>query len=98
MKSFITSIGVSLLTKVAGYGLDCSFPIHNTTLYADCGDLGDRTQAYENYMNGCRAYYSAEDCDSEEEHRLKLNRLQPQSMVVSYSSILVIACKNSMDA
>lgn len=65
----------------AEYGLDCSFPIHSKQL--KCGNLlGDKQSTYQKFMEGCRDYYGAEDCDYEEDVRIAMNIRQPQSMVV----------------
>ena len=86
-KTLLVLISSSFAGTGAGYGLDCSFAIHNETFRSDCGDLGDRREAYQTYMDGCRAYYSPEDCDREEGKRLAMSRRQPQSMVVSGCTI-----------
>jgi hypothetical protein len=75
-----------LVRETNGYGFDCSFPIFNETFSRDCGDLPDRSQVYKKYMEGCRAYYSEEDCEEEEESRILHNRLQPISSVVSFTA------------
>ena len=69
----------------AGYGLDCSFPMHSYEL--SCGDLlGDRKAIYDEFMQGCREKWGekgATRCDNNEEERLAMIRRQPQSIVVS---------------
>jgi hypothetical protein len=87
--TLFVSVFSLLAGKAAGYGLDCSFPIHNQTFNSDCGDLGDRREAYAAYMDGCRAHYSPMECDYEESTRLAMNRRQPQSMVVSPFKMLL---------
>lgn len=67
---------------VRGYGADCSFAIFNETLRSDCGDLPEKSVAYNEYMDGCDRYYSEEECRSEEVLRLISNRIQPIAMVV----------------
>jgi hypothetical protein len=67
------------------YGADVSFPVHYGTLKP--GPLGNRSELYEHYMNGCRKYYKdkGDRCDSYEKDRLEMSLRQPQSMVVSIS-------------
>lgn len=70
----------------ADYGVDCSFPIHSREWR--CGDLlRNRTQMYEDFMLGCRAYHGkqAKRCDMTEEDRIRMSLRQPQSMV-NYTS------------
>lgn len=58
------------------YGVDCSYPIHYGIDKKKC------PQWYENYqrvMKGCYAYYSKEECDSNEADRLRMNLEQPRS-------------------
>lgn len=72
-----------LVTGTRGYGLDCSFPIHNQTFGEDCDGLEGRRQIYETFMVGCSSRYGFAACKSEEQKRLKMNRDQPLSMIVS---------------
>lgn len=65
------------------YGTDCSFAVHKEDVRPDCA-IGNQRQLYQEYMDGCREYYSPEDCDSEETVRLEMNVRQPQSIVVSF--------------
>ena len=73
------------------YGVDTSFPIHqsfltgSTSLNATKSIFGnDRIQAYSDFFSGCLRYYGSKDkahlCHQHEEQRLKLNRLQPSEM------------------
>lgn len=68
-----------------GYGLDCSWPIHN--FESSCGDmLGDRKAVYDEYLRGCREKWGSKGavrCTQGEADRLEMSRRQPQSMVVS---------------
>lgn len=82
---------VDLVGTISSYGLDCSFPIHNTTLNCGTEVLGDRTSIYGQYMEGCRKTYSTERCDEGENERIRMNIRQPQSMVVSFSFTLCFA-------
>ena len=62
------------------YGVDCSFPIHSTQL--KCGSLlGDRQSVYDDFMKGCRDKYGNE-CDSNEEKRIRASLDQPLSVTV----------------
>ena len=67
-----------------GYGLDCSWPIHN--LESSCGNLlGDRKTVHEEYIRGCGEKYGAKGvarCAQGDKDRLEMSRRQPQSMVV----------------
>ena len=78
------SVVVTANNEDEGYGLDCSFPVHNKE--SSCGNLlGDRKAIYEEYIQGCRKQWGAKGaarCDMNEEDRLKMSRRQPQSMVV----------------
>lgn len=71
----------------ADYGVDCSFPIHSREW--GCGDLlGNRTQIYNDFMDGCRAHlgaHQAHRCDATEDDRLAMSVRQPMSMV-NYTS------------
>ena len=70
----------------AGYGVDCSFPIHSNEW--KCGDLlGDRKKFYEDFMEGCRRKHGKKGwrCDETEADRLVMSLRQPQSMV-NYTS------------
>lgn len=69
----------------ADYGVDCSFPIHHPNHWS-CGDLlGNRSQIYHHFMEGCHEYYrskkQASRCDGTEADRLEMSVRQPQSMV-----------------
>ena len=92
---FTTAIGVA---KAQGdYGLDCSWPIHDTEL--NCGSLlGDRQAVHEEYMEGCKQKWGsrgAQRCDFNEKDRLEMSRRQPQSMVVSRIDTVLAAANSS---
>jgi len=67
-----------------GYGLACSWPIHN--IESSCGDLlGDRKAVHEEYIRGCGEKFGAKGvacCSQGDKDRLEMSRRQPQSMVV----------------
>ena len=68
------------------YGVDCSFPIHSDSV-SNCPQkdifADDRQASYERFMQGCRDYYGKKGhlCDEYETDRIRMSRLQPQSMV-----------------
>lgn len=85
----VGSFAIAEEESSAGYGLDCSWPIHN--LESSCGDLlGDRKSVYDEYMRGCREKWGekgAPRCAHGDEERITMNRRQPQSMVVSIGGV-----------
>jgi prolyl 4-hydroxylase len=66
------------------YGVDVSFPVHHLNFAQDHQPLGDRRKAYEEFMEGCRQYYSdaPDSCDLTEEDRCAMSVRQPASMQV----------------
>jgi prolyl 4-hydroxylase len=86
--ALILAANIGTTTAVVQYGVDCSFPIHYESHWS-CGDLlGNRTQFYHDFMEGCRAYHGkkqAHRCDGTEQDRLEMSLRQPQSMV-NYTS------------
>ncbi|KAL7432610.1 hypothetical protein ACHAXH_001811 [Discostella pseudostelligera] len=64
------------------YGVDVSFPVHHLNFAQDHQPLGDRRKAYEEFMEGCRQYYSdaPDSCDLTEEDRCAMSVRQPASM------------------
>lgn len=67
----------------ASYGVDVSFPVHYST-FAKEKPLGDKEQAYGEFIQGCREHYSSNPkaCDITEEDRLAMSLRQPASMQV----------------
>lgn len=64
------------------YGVDHSFAVHHGIF--DSSALGkERTQKYDDYMQGCRDMYEKKGniCDETERERLVMSVRQPQSMV-----------------
>jgi hypothetical protein len=75
------------------YGVDVSFPVHHLT-FAQDQPIGNRRKLYEEFLNGCRAYYpdAPESCDLTEEDRVKMSIRQPASMQVRWMVMEGIAC------
>ena len=83
--SILLTSPLSIVHASAEYGVDCSFPIHHENHWS-CGNLlGNRSQIYHNFMEGCHEYYrskhQASRCDGTEADRLEMSLRQPQSMV-----------------
>ena len=74
------------------YGVDVSFPVHHLT-FAQDEPIGNRRKLYEEFLNGCRAYYpdAPESCDLTEEDRVKMSIRQPASMQVRWMVLEGIA-------
>jgi len=69
--------------ECSSYGVDVSFPIHNENVSpVKNNPLGDRAAAYEEFIEGCRAFYGkkADRCDQTEKDRIAMSLRQPQSM------------------
>lgn len=85
VSSFAFASGGAEQQTETGYGLDCSWPIHN--MESSCGDLlGDRKAIHDEYIRGCGEKWGAKGiarCAEGEKDRLAMSRRQPRSMVVS---------------
>ena len=78
----VSLLVIPLAALAADFGVDCSWPIHSTSL--NCGGtLGDRKAVYDEYMDGCRQKWGskgAKRCDANEKDRIEMTKRQPQSM------------------
>lgn len=65
------------------YGVDRTWPIHHEWTDSSAILSDERMKAYGNFMSGCAETFGADVCNTNERDRVELNRIKPQSMVVS---------------
>ena len=83
-------------STIASYGLDVSFPALQDTVQKEGNPLGNRHDAYLDYMEGCRRTYDGDGCDRYEHQRMLMNRRQPVSMEVRASFYDVVVRKRKI--